>query len=64
MKSDSQNAMVNAHTLRMVDYNENSEVQALAASILSELIKKFSAKILAHLAPNETLNVCEYGWTY
>ncbi|WP_186539816.1 hypothetical protein [Synechococcus sp. BIOS-E4-1] len=61
MNPDSQNAMANAHTLRMVDYNQNSEVQALAASILSELIKKFAAKILVHLAPNEILNVCEYG---
>lgn len=53
--------MTNANTLSMVDYNQNSEVQAFAASKLSELIKKFAAKILVNLPQNETLNICEYG---
>ncbi len=61
MTPNSKNATANANTLRMLDYNDNSEVQAFAASKLSKLIKKFAAKLLANIGPEETVNVCEYG---
>ena len=61
MNRDSQNAMTNSNTLRMVDYNNNSEVQALAASKLSELIQTYATKLLVNIPHDETVTVCEYG---
>ena len=51
----------NAHNLRMIDYNQHSEVQALAAKELSKLIKKYATKLAEELPANETIQICEYG---
>ena len=61
MNPDSRIALTNSNTLRMVDYNSNSEVQALAASKLSELIKRYATKVLDHFPRDATVSVCEYG---
>ena len=61
MNRDSQNAMTNSNTLRMVDYNNNSEVQALAASKLSELIQTYATKLMVNIPHDGTVTVCEYG---
>ena len=59
-----QNAKVkttNIDTLRMIEYNDNSEVQAMAASILSGLITKYAAKTIEDLPENGAVRICEYG---
>ena len=61
MNPDSRFAQANSNSLRMVDYNDNSEVQALASSMLSELIKRYASKLLEHFPCDVTVNVCEYG---
>ena len=61
MNPVSRYVMTNSNSLRMIDYNDNSEVQAFAASKLSELIKKSAAKLIENIPVDEAVSVCEYG---
>ena len=61
MHNSSQDSPGNAQNLRMIDYNQHSEVQALAAKELSKLIEKYAAKLAEELPSNETIQICEYG---
>ena len=61
MHSATGKEMANASSLKMIDYNNNSEVQALAARKLSEILKKYTAELSENLPSDETVQICEYG---
>ena len=61
MHNSSQNMPGIIQILRMIDYNQHSEVQALAAKELSELIGRYATKRAEELPSNETIQICEYG---
>ena len=53
--------MNSINSLRMIDYNENSDVQNLCSTILAKLIKKHAKQLKENIGQEEVIHICEYG---
>ena len=54
-------SMDNSSSLRMIDYNENSQAQNLGSTLLTTIIKKHAKLLRKSISQREVVNICEYG---